>query len=520
VTRRAAADPAPLLDQAVAADHAGDRPRALERLILAWRACPAPALKRAVLELDPIPAEAPALTTEAWLAAARSASVPARSALLAAIRTKLLDETRERVRACLAWGPDPRCARAVEGFLRDVPFTSNSSRPLWAAIFELLAAQQDPDFVLRRDEIVAGWTIRAAQRAWMIEQLDAALARVPTPAPALSAEETARLATLARPTASARPRPSRRDDGPALLEAIWADPTADAPRLVYGDWLLERGDPRGELISLQFKTDWTPADARREAALLKQHGAAWLGALAPALKTGCAFRRGFPAEAEIKCKNRLEIDRVRALPDWATFERLTWKSLWNPVRDFFFLLPQMRALRSAGGLALSWLLEEDGPLALEEIWLGKSPFEPAAWAELGARGRLPRLQSLTSWATLDELRAVRSWRTVRRLMLERGGSLRAEPKLIASLLRLADEIPLDAVALRDYSHRTWFGELWIERGADGRMSRVKVTDEGLDMLAELPRRSCTELEVIGKLRPSQRVDKQALLAAQRRRLIG
>ena len=35
-----------------------------------------------------------------------------------------------------------------------------------------------------------------------------------------------------------------------LLAAIHADPRDDAPRLVYADWLLERGDVRGELIVL------------------------------------------------------------------------------------------------------------------------------------------------------------------------------------------------------------------------------------------------------------------------------
>lgn len=38
----------------------------------------------------------------------------------------------------------------------------------------------------------------------------------------------------------------------ALLEAIYAAPERDEPRLVYADWLLERQDPLGELIELQI----------------------------------------------------------------------------------------------------------------------------------------------------------------------------------------------------------------------------------------------------------------------------
>lgn len=36
----------------------------------------------------------------------------------------------------------------------------------------------------------------------------------------------------------------------ALFAEIVQAPHDDAPRLVYADWLLERGDPRGELIAL------------------------------------------------------------------------------------------------------------------------------------------------------------------------------------------------------------------------------------------------------------------------------
>ena len=37
----------------------------------------------------------------------------------------------------------------------------------------------------------------------------------------------------------------------AFLQAIIEDPDHDAPRLLYADWLEERGDPRGEFIRVQ-----------------------------------------------------------------------------------------------------------------------------------------------------------------------------------------------------------------------------------------------------------------------------
>jgi uncharacterized protein (TIGR02996 family) len=43
-----------------------------------------------------------------------------------------------------------------------------------------------------------------------------------------------------------------------LRRAVVEDPDDDAPRLVYADWLLERGDPRGEWIRLQCAGLQTP----------------------------------------------------------------------------------------------------------------------------------------------------------------------------------------------------------------------------------------------------------------------
>lgn len=50
--------------------------------------------------------------------------------------------------------------------------------------------------------------------------------------------------------------------------------------LVYGDWLSERGDPRGELIALQAKPNPDEATKEREKALLAANREAWLGELA------------------------------------------------------------------------------------------------------------------------------------------------------------------------------------------------------------------------------------------------
>jgi len=49
----------------------------------------------------------------------------------------------------------------------------------------------------------------------------------------------------------------------AFLRAILASPQDDAPRLIYADWLEERGDPRAEYIRLLCALDGLAGDDAR-----------------------------------------------------------------------------------------------------------------------------------------------------------------------------------------------------------------------------------------------------------------
>ncbi len=81
-----------------------------------------------------------------------------------------------------------------------------------------------------------------------------------------------------------------------LLAAVLAAPDADAPRLVYADWLCERGDPRGDFISLQCGlAQGSPRATELEDeadALLQVWSPQWLKGLTPDLAQ-VRFRRGF-----------------------------------------------------------------------------------------------------------------------------------------------------------------------------------------------------------------------------------
>ena len=85
-----------------------------------------------------------------------------------------------------------------------------------------------------------------------------------------------------------------------FLATLLDDPTSNAPRLVYADWLEEQGDPRAEFIRVQVEHAGMPeTDSNREAlsdrqsALLNVHGEAWRAELPEWARDGCEFVRGF-----------------------------------------------------------------------------------------------------------------------------------------------------------------------------------------------------------------------------------
>jgi uncharacterized protein (TIGR02996 family) len=87
-----------------------------------------------------------------------------------------------------------------------------------------------------------------------------------------------------------------------LIREIAADPESDVPRLIYADWLEERGDPLGEFIRVQCKLARLPQSAVeaaplfvRQFELLDRYRRAWLEDLCPRLRW-YTFRRGFVDE--------------------------------------------------------------------------------------------------------------------------------------------------------------------------------------------------------------------------------
>lgn len=155
------------------------------------------------------------------------------------------------------------------------------------------------------------------------------------------------------------------DDG-GHLAGIRAARDDDAPRLVYADWLLERGDPRGELILLQCQPP-TMQTKRQVRSLLDAHEKRWLGELAH-LTRARTWERGFLAEATITRWERGVVAKGVGDPRWWSVERLDARGVYLDPSDVASLVV------GAGDGALVWLTVT--PAVLERLVARPEPWAP------------------------------------------------------------------------------------------------------------------------------------------------
>src|SRR5262245_56377105 len=101
-------------------------------------------------------------------------------------------------------------------------------------------------------------------------------------------------------------------DADAFMRAILADPLADAPRLVFADWLEERGDGLSEFNRLQC----SGLDPGRQRQLAVEHAGEWLGPAVQIVRPGrgsfahhvaATFRHGFPDRLAMTADNFYQI---------------------------------------------------------------------------------------------------------------------------------------------------------------------------------------------------------------------
>ena len=184
---------------------------ALSALVTAWREKPCLELFELVSRFEaghpPPPFDG---DTEAFLKTARKPDVAEVGSLARVLLGPTSDETITRLQAIRAWDPDPRVSAALEHLLREVPFTSDSTRPVWTALFELVVKVADPRFLQLADDLPKQWRLREKHHEWLAGQLADAVTAMKrasggAPEEALTDAERKAVASLAARLVTARP---------------------------------------------------------------------------------------------------------------------------------------------------------------------------------------------------------------------------------------------------------------------------------------------------------------------------
>ncbi len=288
--------------------------------------------------------------------------------------------------AILKLPDDPRVAKELAkqvDLTRYDTWTSESFyRPLFSKLNSISDVRQLP---LLEAQLARTKTYYYQRDMRPLEERSVAHHRTLTVKP-LSDEAQQLIDLLEEPYAgvAAREKTSKKS-GAELLEAVYANPHDLGARVVYGDWLTEQGDPRGELISLQLAA---PSDksTRKQQALIKKHWKTWLGPLADWFRDAPRFEAGFPVSGQVDNPSySMAKDAYLTLlnnREWCTFRSLgRW---WSSPQELVDTVkhPNLRALRELKLVspdALPLLAEVGGEITSLYVTANLAPgFEPGS----------------------------------------------------------------------------------------------------------------------------------------------
>ena len=417
------------LAHAIAAAERGDFVDALGPLLEAWEATPARELAaaieavgaRAQQSVAPLVGATAAAKNKSWQALAKAGDPAVRGMLIATMtETRGTADTLVRIEL-LAKRPDPRFAARLADIVEKPIYNAMMPRTtaFWKRVFVLLAATKDPRVLERAGNFPDAWKRNRELTADEREIFPKRFARDCLPllekafhagVPPLGARDRDACAKLVE--LASREAPKSGVDEAALLAAVYAKPADDAPRMVYADWLQDRGDPRGELIALQLANRGGRMSAR-EKELVGTYGQQMLGTLAKKVKkSGLKLERGFLA----RCTPFRDLD---ADPAWATVVEL----------DGALPGPQTRTpvLRKLVNISIARLedLAQLHACAIEELGLQRSSGMYDGLGLLGTKQGLTRL---------DDVPAFRGLRT---LSLDGWVQMNVEPKGLDWMLECA-----------------------------------------------------------------------------------
>lgn len=399
-----------------ALDHlmAGEKAEALDVLLEVWRESRAPAVADVIDVLsEDVTRSLPAIEgktrqkfQEAWLDVAGAGHAIDVGRLLATFGREPCTQIPERLGRFEARGLDPRVARELWGMVERCPCTSTPNFPLWTRLFKQLQAIGDVRMRGPLEAKLAAPRVTGSFYEMLYPRIQKTLELLRDPAP-LPADEEAivrRLAERARAllaappsAASAKPAPAKRGGSEEeLLALVHEDPLSDEPRLVYHDWLLERGEPRGELLTLQFKRarkGLTKTEERRERALLREHGRKWLGAIEPVVgREGVTFERGFLSSCTAAFRTKQQYESLIGHPSWSTVREITRPPFELCVHPN---ARSLRVVRQISPAIAARLAEHPVPLPFEEIELTAEEATAGDRTAIARAASLPDLRRVT-----------------------------------------------------------------------------------------------------------------------------
>lgn len=343
------------------AAHAKDPKKLLSELLVAWRELKHPRIAELI---DRVSAR-----TLDGVKPITGKSVPARAeAIIEAVKSK---DPVELGRALMSQWPrewqaatpvleavcqapeDPRVAARLAALIDEAANQSRGTRNFWGLVFGRLSALGD----VRQLALLEAQLSRSKSSYYREHSEKRELSIVDryrklTVTP-LASDDEKLLAELEVPFgATAGAEKTKKRSGKELLEAVWAHPTDLGVRTVYGDWLVEQGDPRGELIALQLGAPSEKATKKIQS-LLEKHWKKWLGPIADWFKMPPRFSAGFPDWGVVGQPSyrdgREKLEPLLACPEWSTFRHLSMP--WDVIQPGELVTrPRFKALTSLGNL--------------------------------------------------------------------------------------------------------------------------------------------------------------------------
>lgn len=402
-------------------------------LLAAWRVCRDGVFGRALEELsEALYAEVGEVTSVGEAMASAGRDPVGLEALLKGLPAESLSASVARLELLEFWPPDPRIGSRLLTLIEEPPYKTTSR--FYRSLLKILARHLDDRAARRLPQARERWTDLSNQYlAQMLEEgsrsflTQADVERLLTPEEQnacdvlvafLKGEETetrgaVELLTrsLGAPAAlyeKAQQRLEERRQEEDFLRQIAAEPDDDDHRLVFADWLMERGDPQGEFIILQLKDAAGEATGKEQARmrhLLRGHREAWLKNLLPVVvhsfrhDSDPVFRRGFLEECTLpwtgSTKWKREVRFTTGDPRWGTVTKVTGCQGRDQLR--LLLDPCMANLRTLVKVE-EWDCVEQmmlgEPRRLEVLEATYLPDDVGDPAELAEAAGLPHLREL------------------------------------------------------------------------------------------------------------------------------